>query len=47
VVGVHLAESAVVDGAVATEPLRPVARLGGTADYTVVERIFKMARPPA
>jgi flavin reductase (DIM6/NTAB) family NADH-FMN oxidoreductase RutF len=47
VVGVHLAESAVVDGVVDTERLRPVARLGGPADYTVVERIFKMARPTA
>ena len=47
VVGVHLAETALVDGAVETERLRPVARLGGRADYTVVERIFKMARPPA
>jgi len=47
VVGVHLAETALVDGAVETERLRPVARLGGSADYTVVERIFKMTRPPA
>jgi flavin reductase (DIM6/NTAB) family NADH-FMN oxidoreductase RutF len=47
VVGVHLAETAVVDGVVDTARLRPVARLGSTADYTVVERIFTMARPAA
>lgn len=47
VVGVHLAETAVVDGVVGTARLRPVARLGGTADYAVVERIFTMARPTA
>jgi hypothetical protein len=36
-----------VDGAVDTAALRPVARCGGPADYTVVESIFKMARPSA
>ncbi len=45
VVGVHLAESALVDGAVDTAALRPIARCGGPADYTVVERIFRMFRP--
>jgi flavin reductase (DIM6/NTAB) family NADH-FMN oxidoreductase RutF len=47
VVGVHLDESRLVDGAVDTAALRPVARCGGPADYTVVESIFKMARPSA
>ena len=47
VVGVHLAESALVDGVVDTAALRPVARCGGPADYTVVERIFQMRRPTA
>lgn len=45
VVGVHLDEGAIVDGVVDTALLRPVARLGGAADYTVVEQVFKMTRP--
>jgi flavin reductase (DIM6/NTAB) family NADH-FMN oxidoreductase RutF len=45
VVGVHLAESAIVEGVVDTAALRPIARCGGPADYAVVERIFRMARP--
>jgi flavin reductase (DIM6/NTAB) family NADH-FMN oxidoreductase RutF len=45
VVGVHVDEAAVVDGVVDTTRLRPVARLGGPADYTVVDEIFKMTRP--
>ncbi len=45
VVGVHLDESAIVDGAVDTTALQPVARCGGPADYTVVQRLFQMTRP--
>jgi flavin reductase (DIM6/NTAB) family NADH-FMN oxidoreductase RutF len=45
VLGVHLAESAVRDGAVDTAALRPVARCGGPADYAVVESLFQMVRP--
>lgn len=45
VVGVHLDEDAIVDGAVDTGRLRPVARLGGPADYTVVDELFQMRRP--
>lgn len=45
VVGVHLDESAIVDGTVDTARLRPVARLGGPADYTVVDGVFRMTRP--
>jgi flavin reductase (DIM6/NTAB) family NADH-FMN oxidoreductase RutF len=45
VLGVHLDESAIVDGAVETALLRPVARLGGPADYTVVDDVFQMIRP--
>ena len=45
VVGVHLDEAAIVEGAVDTTRLRPVARLGGPADYTVVNDVFRMARP--
>jgi flavin reductase (DIM6/NTAB) family NADH-FMN oxidoreductase RutF len=47
VVGVHLDQTAIVDSVVDTELLRPVARLGGPADYTVVEHVFTMARPLA
>jgi flavin reductase (DIM6/NTAB) family NADH-FMN oxidoreductase RutF len=45
VVGVHLDESAIVDGVVDTAALNPVARLGGPADYSVLGEIFKMTRP--
>ncbi|MGH2896273.1 MAG: flavin reductase family protein, partial [Solirubrobacteraceae bacterium] len=45
VLGVHLDESAIVDGTVDTARLRPVARLGGPADYTVVDGVFCMTRP--
>jgi flavin reductase (DIM6/NTAB) family NADH-FMN oxidoreductase RutF len=45
VVGVHLDETAIVDGAVDTALLRPVARLGGPADYAVVKETFRMLRP--
>jgi hypothetical protein len=26
--------------------IRPIARCGYTADYTVLERLFQMQRPP-
>jgi flavin reductase (DIM6/NTAB) family NADH-FMN oxidoreductase RutF len=45
VVGVHLDESAIVDGIVDTAALNPVARLGGPADYSTLGEIFKMTRP--
>jgi flavin reductase (DIM6/NTAB) family NADH-FMN oxidoreductase RutF len=45
VLGVHLDESAIVDGSVDTAALRPVARCGGPADYAVVESVFRMTRP--
>jgi flavin reductase (DIM6/NTAB) family NADH-FMN oxidoreductase RutF len=45
VVGVHLDEAAIVDGAGDTHRLLPVARLGGPADYAVVEDRFQMWRP--
>jgi flavin reductase (DIM6/NTAB) family NADH-FMN oxidoreductase RutF len=45
VVGVHLDEAAIVEGAVDTRGLQPVARLGGPADYTVVNDVFRMRRP--
>jgi flavin reductase (DIM6/NTAB) family NADH-FMN oxidoreductase RutF len=45
VVGVHLDETAIADGVVDTPTLRPVARLGGPGDYTVVEASFELLRP--
>ena len=45
VVGVHLDPGAIRDGVVDTAALRPVARCGGPADYTVVESLFAMRRP--
>ena len=45
VVGIHLDESAIVDGSVSTARLRPVARLGGPADYAVIDAVFQMVRP--
>ena len=45
VIGVHLDESAIVDGVVDTAALNPVARLGGPADYAALGEIFKMTRP--
>ena len=47
VVGVHLDERALAGSGIDTAGLRPVARCGGPADYTVVERIFRMTRPSA
>ncbi len=45
VVGIHLDEDAIADGTVDTAALRPVARLGGPGDYTVVTATFQMLRP--
>jgi flavin reductase (DIM6/NTAB) family NADH-FMN oxidoreductase RutF len=45
VIGVHLDETAIESGIVETATLRPVARLGGPGDYTVVESSFELLRP--
>ncbi len=45
VVGVHLDERAIAGSGIDTAGLRPVARLGGPDEYTVVEQIFRMTRP--
>jgi flavin reductase (DIM6/NTAB) family NADH-FMN oxidoreductase RutF len=45
VVGIHLDEHAIAGDGIDTAGLRPIARCGGPADYTVVERIFRMTRP--
>ncbi len=46
VLGIHLAERAVVNGRVASERLRPIARLG-YREYAVIDATFKMTRPGA
>jgi flavin reductase (DIM6/NTAB) family NADH-FMN oxidoreductase RutF len=45
VVGVHLDEAASAGGVVDSGALGAIARCGGPADYTIVERIFEMVRP--
>jgi flavin reductase (DIM6/NTAB) family NADH-FMN oxidoreductase RutF len=45
VVGVHIDESAIVDGVVETARLKPVARPGGPAYYSELGAVFKMTRP--
>jgi flavin reductase (DIM6/NTAB) family NADH-FMN oxidoreductase RutF len=47
VVGVHLDESAIVDGSIETARMRPVARCGGFGDYAVIDETFRMLRPTA
>jgi flavin reductase (DIM6/NTAB) family NADH-FMN oxidoreductase RutF len=44
VVGVHVADAAIVDGHVDVLRMKPIARLG-YADYSVVDVLFSMARP--
>jgi flavin reductase (DIM6/NTAB) family NADH-FMN oxidoreductase RutF len=45
VVGVHIDESFVKDGILDVASMRPIARCGYTADYTVLDRLFQMERP--
>lgn len=44
VIGIHIDDTAVVDGMIDMEKLRPIARLG-YMDYTVVDTIFTLQRP--
>ncbi len=44
VVGIHIADELLVDGQVAIDRYRPLARLG-YFDFTVIERGFPLARP--
>lgn len=44
VLGIHIADEAIADGRVLSAKLRPIARLG-YSEYSVVDKIFKMARP--
>ena len=45
VVGVHLDERYIADGILDVAAMRPIARCGYTADYTVLDRLFQMERP--
>ena len=45
VVGIHLDERFIADGAVDTAAMRPIARCGRRGDYAVVDRLFDMPRP--
>jgi hypothetical protein len=45
VVGVHLDERFVVDGIVDVLAMKPIARCGYRADYTVLDGLFQMHRP--
>ena len=45
VVGVHIDDEFIVDGRFDTARAKPLARLG-YKDYSAVERIFELARPP-
>lgn len=45
VVGIHIAEDCVVDGAFDLTRAKPIARCGGLADYAVVTELFQMVRP--
>jgi flavin reductase (DIM6/NTAB) family NADH-FMN oxidoreductase RutF len=45
VVGVHVDERFVKDGILDVTAIRPIARCGYTADYTVLDRLFQMERP--
>jgi flavin reductase (DIM6/NTAB) family NADH-FMN oxidoreductase RutF len=47
VVGIHLDESAIVDGVVDTARLHSIARCGGLTDYAVVDSLFELPRRSA
>ncbi|MGH6865024.1 MAG: flavin reductase family protein [Methyloceanibacter sp.] len=44
VVGVHIADEAIVDGRVDVTRLKPIARLG-YGDYAVIDEVFTLTRP--
>jgi flavin reductase (DIM6/NTAB) family NADH-FMN oxidoreductase RutF len=46
VVGVHVDERFIVDGVVDLVAMRPIARCGYRGDYTELESLFEMRRPP-
>jgi flavin reductase (DIM6/NTAB) family NADH-FMN oxidoreductase RutF len=45
VLGVHIDERFIVDGRVDLAAMKPIARCGYQADYTVVDSLFEMHRP--
>jgi flavin reductase (DIM6/NTAB) family NADH-FMN oxidoreductase RutF len=45
VVGIHVDERFVRDGRLDVTAMRPIARCGYTADYTVLDALFRMERP--
>jgi flavin reductase (DIM6/NTAB) family NADH-FMN oxidoreductase RutF len=45
VVGVHLDERYIADGILDVAAIRPIARCGYAADYTVLDSLFQMQRP--
>jgi flavin reductase (DIM6/NTAB) family NADH-FMN oxidoreductase RutF len=45
VLGVHLDERFIVDGRVDVAAMKPIARCGYLADYTVLDSLFEMYRP--
>jgi flavin reductase (DIM6/NTAB) family NADH-FMN oxidoreductase RutF len=45
VVGVHLDERYVKDGILDVAEMKPIARCGYVADYTVLDKLFQMQRP--
>jgi flavin reductase (DIM6/NTAB) family NADH-FMN oxidoreductase RutF len=44
VIGIHIADEAIVNGRVDVTRLKPIARLG-YGDYAVVDEVFTLARP--
>ena len=44
VVGVHIADEAIVNGKVDVTLLKPIARLG-YCDYAVIDEVFTLPRP--
>jgi len=45
VVGIHIDDGVIVDGRVDITRARPIARLG-YMDYSVVDAVFEMIKPP-
>ncbi len=46
VVSIYIDDAFIIKGVVDLSASRPIARLGGADQYTVVDTIFKMKRPP-
>ena len=45
VVSIYIDDAVIIDGTVDLSARRPIARLGSTDQYSVVDSIFKMKRP--